>query len=424
MLVFYKIVLNLAYLLGWPFFAIKSQKSNMWRQRRAINPDKYLPIDRAHDQIDKNKLIWLHASSVGEVKVLERLIKALNKTDRKFKYCVSTYTRTGQELARSLFPDAKAVFYFPLDCYIPLRRLFNNFKPDGIIIVETEIWPYFLNFCRDKDIPIILANGRLSEKSVKSYRKFKSPLADLFEIYKKFIVQTENDAQRMEEIGADSNKIFVGGNIKHDKNSFTEEGDSRKAIRETLSINNDYIFFIAASTRPGEEDQICRALKKVNCFPENMKVLIAPRHLERLDEVKDILNSNDFSFILYSELHERKQSPGEIILMDRMGVLADLFCGADIAFVGGTLVEIGGHNIMEPVLAGTPVLFGESLDNVREASEQILSNNWGAMIDSSESLAEALNQFENGELNFEKHISNDKSVADMTAEIIVREFGL
>jgi 3-deoxy-D-manno-octulosonic-acid transferase len=369
-------------------------------------------------------LIWLHASSVGEIKVLERLITALKKTNNIFDYCVSTYTRTGQELARTVFPDARAIFYFPLDCYIPLRRLFNKFKPDGIAIVETEIWPYFLNFCVKINIPIILANGRLSEKSLKGYRIFKSSLTGLFSIYRKFIVQTEKDAERMEAIGANPHKIIIGGNIKHDSNNLAGNGDPCNAVREELNIENDSTFFIAASTRPGEEEQVCKALKKVDCFPDNMRVLIAPRHLDRLSEVKDILKSFNYPFILYSELLERNQAPGDIILMDRMGVLADLFCGADIAFVGGTLTDIGGHNIMEPVLVGTPVLFGPSLDNVREASEQILANNWGAKIENSESLAKTLNQFIKRDLTFEKYAAKDKSVADMTAEIIVREFGL
>ncbi len=409
----------------WPYFAIKTGTSEEWRQRRAITPEKYLPTDTYQDEeITKKILLWLHASSVGEIKVLERLIMALKKTDNKFEYCVSTYTRTGQELARTVFSDARAVFYFPLDCYFPLRRLFNKFKPDGIVIVETEIWPYFLSFCRIKDIPIILANGRLSEKSQRRYRIFKIALKGLFSIYRKFVVQTDTDAKRMEAIGANPDKIIIGGNIKHDSNNIDEQGNSRKTVRGKLDIDNDATFFIAASTRTGEEEQICKALKQIKRFPRNVKTLIAPRHLERISEVKDILNSFDYSFILYSELNERKQAPDEIILMDRMGVLADLFYGANIAFVGGTLADIGGHNIMEPVLAGTPVLFGPSLNNVRDASEQILANNWGAMIRNGENLTEMLEQFVNGNLKFEKYAANNKSVADMTAEIIVREFGL
>ncbi|MFH1701004.1 MAG: glycosyltransferase N-terminal domain-containing protein [Candidatus Zixiibacteriota bacterium] len=425
MIIVYKIILNMAYLLCWPYLAIKTAKCDEWGQRRVINPEIYLPLDTCQNkEITKNNLLWLHASSVGEVKVLERLIIALKNTDKKFDYCISTYTKTGQELARAVFPDARSVFYFPLDCYFPLKRLFNKFKPMGIVIVETEIWPYFLAFCRKNNIPILLANGRLSEKSLKGYRLFKSSLSRLFSIYRKFIVQTKTDAARMEAIGAKHDKILVGGNIKHDRNNNDEQSKSKKTIRETLGIDNQTTFFIAASTRSGEEEQICEAMKRINRHSSNFKLLIAPRHLERIGEVKGIIGSYGYSYVLYSELGEGKHIAEDIILMDSMGVLADLFCGADIAFVGGTLTDIGGHNIMEPVLAGIPVIFGPSLDNVREASKQILSQNWGTMIENGKSMAETLIQFISGSLKFKEYAANNESVADMTAEIIVKEFGL
>jgi len=432
MLTLYKIVVNTAYFLMLPIFWLKTLKNEkVWQQRRCLYPDRYLPGYFKNQKGDlTGPIIWAHASSMGEVRVLARLIKALEKERPQLKFCISTYTQTGQESARDIFKDTLAIFYFPLDTTFSMNRFFQRFRPDGIIIVETEIWPTFLSNCGRNEIPVVLTNGRLSEKSHHRYRRFKRSLTKLFSVYKRFAMQSEIDAERIIDIGADPDKVVITGNIKHDLVDDRDAATRRREIRRALDIEDDDFFFIAASTRPGEEEAICQALKKVNIFPEKMKALVAPRHLERLEEVISIFSKHQITYKKYSRL-PADESTTDLILMDKMGHLADIFYGADIAFVGGTVADLGGHNLMEPVAAGVPVLFGPSIYNVKDASENIIAANLGRMINDARELSETLNGFAKGEIRFgmsglksDINESDSESAAARTARIIIQELNL
>lgn len=426
MLTWYKILVNLAYAVLWPYFAVRRMRArDEWTQRRCLPPHDYLPAGGpgSSDKPDENPVCLFHASSVGEVRVLERLVAALRRLRPDLPYCISTYTRTGQHLARRRFPDAVAVFYFPLDCRLPLKRFFSRYRPRGVVFVETEIWPCFLDSCRRFDIPAVLANGRLTPKSTKRYRLFRTGLRPLLRGYRRFLMQTEDDADRIRAIGADPERITVLGNIKHDPVAGVDAAEKRAEVRRRLAVTGNRILLVAASTRPGEEEILCRALGKTALFPGRLAVLVAPRHLERLDEVSHILSAAGFACSRYSDIESGDAEAQPVILMDKIGLLAELFYGADLAFVGGTLADLGGHNIMEPVVAGVPVLFGPSVDNVREAAAAVQDNNLGLMVRDADDLARAMERFASGALQFGKMQPNGSSVADRTAEVIVREFG-
>ena len=181
---------------------------------------------------------------------------------------------------------------------------------------------------------------------------------------------------------------------------------------------------VAASTRPGEEAALCAALKTVKAFPQRLQVLLAPRHLERLDEVKEILQGSGMAYTLYSRINAGEPVQTPVILMDSIGLLAGLFYGADLAFVGGTLADLGGHNIMEPVLAGVPALFGPSVYNVKDAAEVVIEKKQGVMVNNPEELAAVINRYIDGGLHFRMGETRGPSVAEQTAEIIIRELGL
>jgi len=361
---------------------------------------------------------------VGEVRVLERLVRSIKSLRPEITFTVSTYTRTGQALARDIFNDANAIFFFPIDSGRPLKRFFSGFHPDGVVIVETEIWPYFLDLCREKGIPVVLANGRLTEQSTKYYRLFRSALRRVFGAYKSFIMQTEADGRRIIAIGAAPDRVVVRGNIKYDPNPDIDMAKKRAEIRSQMGLSENQFLLVAASTRPGEEAIICDALKKISAFPEQLTVMIAPRHLERIDDVIGILRQARFEYMPFSQLEGNSDIKTPVILMDKIGLLADILYGADVAFVGGTLADLGGHNIMEPVLAGVPVLFGPSIYNVKDAAESIIEHQQGMMIHNANQMAEAINRFIDGSLQFNKKTASGSSVADRTAEIIIRELGL
>lgn len=419
MLTVYKILANAAYLIGWPYLTYQRlKKREVWQERAAFCPEKYLPEN------DSSEVIWGHASSVGEVRVLSRLFAALRQARPNLRFCISAYTITGHDLACELFPDATGVFYFPLDSYFPLKRFFAHFHPRAIIMVETEIWPYFLDFCRRGRIPLVLANGRLSEKSGYRYRLFRRWLAPLLANYRKLAMQTSGDAERMIAIGAPADRVIVTGNIKHDPDPVADPSLKRTEVRQSLGVPKEKLLLIAGSTRPGEEEVICQSLERSSMHSGELTLLLAPRHLERLEEVKEILSRHEFPYVLHSELETDRTKAAPVILMDRMGLLADLFYGADLAFVGGTLADLGGHNLMEPVAAGVPVLFGPSLENVRDAANQILQHKQGMMVRDALELSAAIDQFAAGRLTFRRSHSNNSATAEKTSEMIIEEFGL
>jgi 3-deoxy-D-manno-octulosonic-acid transferase len=422
-LIIYKILVNIAYVVLRPYFGSKRRRAPVeWNDRMALNFPRCSEI--TSDSTPAYGLCHFHASSVGELRVLRRLIDAVKRIRPAFDYCVSTYTRAGHDLALELFADAVSVFYFPLDCFFPLRRFFRTYRPRGVVIVETEIWPYYLDYCRKYNLPLVQANGRLSTGSARRYRLFRGTLRRLFAGYRVFLMQTGADAERMIDIGADADRVRVPGNIKHDVDSTIDLESKRAEVRAQLGLPDDTYLFIAASTRPGEEATICRALADVTAFPDGMTVLLAPRHLNRLDEVMTVLSERGFTFTLYSELEEGRPPPTAVILMDRIGALAELFYAADLAFVGGTLADIGGHNVMEPVLTGVPVLFGTSIYNVKEAAEKIIDGKLGMMIHDAVEMADCVNKVVDRELQFHRVESRAPSVADETARIIVQELGL
>lgn len=418
MLTVYNIIANLLYLAVWPYLAIKRRGGNVeWRQRCAFQPDTYLPADHG-------RYLWGHAASVGEVQVLRKLFSALQAERPDLEFCISTYTRTGLALAQKLFPEAKAAFFFPLDVYFTWARFFHVFHPRGVVMVETEVWPYFLQGCQKRSIPIVLANGRVSEKSFRRYRLVRRSLTTVLRPYRRFLMQTSDDAARITAMGAEPSRVAVIGNIKHDAVAAGDTKTARDGIRKRLQVDDSAFLFIAASTRPGEEEIIAQALERITAFPGKIRCLLAPRHLERLDEVQAILQQHQLEFEVYSALETGRGRPASVILMDKMGVLAELFHGADLAYVGGTLADVGGHNVMEPVVAGVPVLFGPSLANVRQAADDILARRTGMMVTDAGSLAEAVSRFVAGDLRFRRYDGNGSTVAADSAAIIIQELGL
>jgi len=271
---------------------------------------------------------------------------------------------------------------------------------------------------------VILANGRISLRSAKWYTVFRSGLRPVLGSYRKLMMQTDADRERIVAMGAAPRRVTVLGNMKHDAADAIDAGAKRREVRKRLSIPEGKMLLAAASTRPGEEEILCRALRASSCFPERVVVLIAPRHLERLDEVTHILNDHDCPFTPFSRREAGAGGSTPVILMDQMGLLAELLYGADVAFVGGTLVDLGGHNIMEPALAGVPVLFGPSIFNVQEAAERIIREKLGMMVADGDQLSSAIKGFVDGSLSFEKLRKNESSVAEQTARVVIEEFGL
>jgi len=321
--------------------------------------------------------VWVHAVSVGEVMAAHPLIRELKKKYPTRKLILSTVTVTGNRTARQRVPEADAVFYFPFDYPRVVRRVIGRINPVVVLVAETELWPNFFRELKKARIPSAVVNGRISPHSYNNYLKFRGFFAQVFANVDRFCMQSEADAVRIGEIGAAPDKIIITGNLKFDLKiqSFQPSpvliGRGRKVIT-------------AGSTHRGEEAALLDIFRRLRRkFPE-LALIIAPRHPERFDEVEGLINKSGF------ECQRRSKLGGgalrDILLLDTIGELRSFYAVCDIAFVGGSLVKVGGHNLLEPAAMKKPVVFSRYMFNFKEISEALVSSGGGIMVRDKEEL--------------------------------------
>lgn len=414
MLILYKILTFIIYYATLPFtFLSYVSGSGKWGNRLGF---LHRNVDRAEGHCD----IWLHASSMGEVKVLGILGGELKKLNGDLRLYITLMTETGFQKAGELIGEYDSVGFIPLDYHVPIRRFMKSIRPRAAVFIETEIWPNVILELGRKRIPLFLANGRLSQKTCRQYRWFRSGLKKVFKNYEKVMVQTDADRERFIEIGADGDIIEVIGSLKFDAPVRVISPDAREELKRKLPFAADSRIFIAGSIRNGEDEIIIDVFSGlIRDFPD-LRLILVPRHLDRIENIGRLLSDRAIKSCLYSA---RGGSSEEFLAMtvDEMGVLNNLYNVSDIAFVGGTLVEIGGHNILEPVWSGVPVLFGPSIYNVRDGADYIIEGNYGVMVRDGDDLSEKLRRFLAGEIKFMKKSSetNRPSRAGQTARIIL-----
>ncbi len=360
----YSLFFGLCVLLVLPYYVVRFRR--------------YLPTlsDRlGFLKVDLNRSIWIHAVSVGEVKAIESLLEGLGKRLNGRPIVVSTATPTGQQLARQRTDIVHSTFYFPIDLPGCVRRALDRVRPEIVIIAETEIWPNFLRECRRRKIPVIMINGRISDRSFSRYRLVSRWLPKVLADYTLLGMQSETDRRRMEVLGADPAKLTVLGNLKFDGTS------SERAIEAGLAevLRGWHSIWIAASTMPGEEELVLDAYAQARVGHPDLKLVIAPRHPDRCDEVQEIIRSRGLRFIKRTNLpslqtpQARYATPeGDGLLLDTIGELAAVFEYATVVFMGGTLVARGGHNILEPARHRKPVIFGPHMENFRDIARLFL----------------------------------------------------
>jgi len=364
--------------------------------------------------------IWMHASSMGEVKVLSIIVRELIKLNDGLRLHITVMTETGYGRAKELFSKYAEVSYLPLDYSSPIKRFLKTINPSVAVFIETEIWPNIIYELGRKQIPIFLANGRLSETACRRYRWFRSGLKYVFNFYEVIMVQSETDRSRYLKIGADESNITVIGSLKFDAPVKILPPGEKELIKSKLHFEKTTRLFIAGSTRIGEEELIIETYKKLQAEFENLRLILVPRHLNRLDDVRKIIENHGLSYLYYSTL-ARDNNDTSILLVDKMGVLNELYSISDIAFVGGTLVDIGGQNILEPVWVGVPVLYGPSIYNVTDSSEYIIYGNYGAMVQDKDALYDKLKLFLSGEKEYNRKqtTNTEPSRVSLTAKIIL-----
>ena len=332
--------------------------------------------------------IWIHAVSVGEVLSIQPLISALRRVLPDESIVLSTITATGQQVA--LKSKSDALIYFPFDFNYSTGHTLEKVNPKMVIITETEIWPNFLRACRQRNIPVIWINGRISDKSYPRYLWIRarcmgrSFLKIILGDYVKIGMQSEIDFHRALSLGADPKKFFSVGNIKYDIHI------SNQSLQETFRqyLVSAQPLWIAASTMRGEEEMILNAYNQLTKKHPALRLLIAPRHPERFETVARLLQTKGYSYTRRSNMD--MDGNANLLLLDSLGELASAFEFARVVFVGGSMIPHGGHNILEPAFFSKPIVFGPYMENFREIAGRFLQENAAVQIQSESEMAEKI----------------------------------
>ncbi len=328
---------------------------------RKINNKPSIPLKEKLAEIDfpdfsSDKVVLVHGVSVGEVLSLENLIKKIKNTFPEIKLVITTGTVTGQELAKKKYSEiADFITYFPLDAYKTVEKFLNSINPNVILIAETELWPNFSYCAKQKNIPLYIINGRISDKSYPSYLKIKGFLSIILDCYQGIFCQSELDRDRFIAIGAKEDKTIVMKNLKFEIDKKTCDIDLKQEGFKVL---------IAGSTHKGEDEIILEQYKKLKNKIQNLKLIIAPRHLTRLDEVKELTKNSGFSYGLRTK--EDNFLNNDIIILDTLGELSKIYNIVDVAFIGGSFNKTGGHNPLEATIYSKPTISGPSVKNFRD----------------------------------------------------------
>ena len=375
---------NLLVYLLLPFLPLRllwrSHKNSFYRKRIAERFGYYnfAPISGS---------IWVHVVSVGEALAAVPLIKQLIAQYPRDKIVVTSMTPTGAERIQKIFADEVLHLYVPYDYPGAINRFLSQIKPKLLVIVETEIWPNLIRYTAKKHISILLASARLSQKSMRGYRKFQFLFKPVFSCISKIMAQSKIDAKRFLELGIDEKKISISGNIKFD--IAIAEDNFVRAKQFRLSLGENRPIWVAASTHAGEEEKILLAAAKVRAVLPETLLIIVPRHPERFIEVFELCKKHEFNPINYSS-ENIYTSENAVIIGDVMGQLLLFYIVADVAFVGGSLIPHGGHNLLEPASVAKPVISGPSLDNFIEITQFLLEANGMIVVDDELELADKI----------------------------------
>ncbi len=343
----------------------------LWRSRS--NPAYRQRIGERLGLVQSNHekaIIWVHAVSVGETIAAQPLIEALIHQYSDHKILVTTTTPTGSERVTALFGDRVAHVYFPYDLPDIVARFIHRIKPQLLIVVETEIWPNLFATCAKKNIPLVIVNARLSERSTQKYLKLHNLVRETLANINVIAVRSSVDAERFKQLGASDTQISISGNIKFDFNVDEKQVEQGKQWRKQWVKTN--LVWVAASTHRGEDEVILSLYQNLlEKFP-NLLLVIVPRHPERFDTVFSLCNkAQGLSVLRHSQIETYKNTETHIVIGDSMGEMQSWFAAADVVFMGGSLVEKGGHNPIEAIAQGIPVVSGPHMFNFDDISSQL-----------------------------------------------------
>ncbi len=328
--------------------------------------------------------VWVHALSVGETFSSIELVKTLRKKFNQRKIYFSVSTATGfDEAKKRLAPETDHIFFYPYDLVFVVKKIIRRVSPSLFVLVESDLWPTFLLELKKRNVPSVLVNARLSSESFAGYKKFSMIMMPVLNTFEKICVQSEEQGRRFMQIGVKPDKICVTGNLKFDQKRETVSPANRVSMKRALAISENSKVFLAGSTHPGEEKMLLESFKLLKSeFPE-LVMIIAPRNPERADEICGMVMG---SGLTAAKMGLQETCAPEVIVVNTMGILGRLYAIADIAFVGGSLVNFGGHNPLEPAIFAKPILFGVYMSDFPEISQMLLRAKGAVQVKNPEDL--------------------------------------
>lgn len=421
----YHLATFMALLLGWPYLLIMLVLGHRqkWRQRLGWLPPQ------------EGRPIWIHGASVGEMGVIAPFLAQLKTLMPEKSIVLSTMTATGQKRAGEIFSNqAAGIFFLPLDFWFSQKLALKRVRPGALILTETELWPNLIRQCQKQNIPVFLVNARLSARSFKYYHPLRFLFGPLLNSMQLIACQSKEDADRYLGLGVRQDIVTITGNLKYDGIKGPVSATEKQGLRKDFGLSSEDLVFTAGSTREGEELIILEAWQEVQnqkskIKNQKIKLIIAPRHPGRFSEVEKVLMAQNLKYCKRSGQKSGESSHGfDVLLLDTIGELVNAYAASDLAFVGGSLAPVGGHNPLEPAALGLPVIFGPHMFNARESAEGLLACGGAVQVKDAGELKTALSDLLGNE---QKRIStgtkarslvdSKRGVSKVTAELIVEK---
>ena len=374
MVLFGKILYNILLIISLCFFIPIALVREKWRKiiRVQLGLTPQFPHPKRHPG---KKAIWIHAVSVGEILSIAPIIKEIVTHFEDHNIILTTFTQTGSVIAQRLFGTYGVVtLFFPLDLPISIKRAITNIDPALVIVVEHDIWPNFLFELKQRNIPVLLVNAKLSRKTYTRRRRVKFFMGSVFAAFSKICAQSNIDRERFKLMGVAEEQIVITGNLKFDQRVYEPmPKEERQQLRHVLHIQEAQKVFVVGSTHKGEEEILIDVLPKLHHHFPDLTCIVAPRHPERAEAVCRMFTSKGFSTILLEGITEVRENSlnADVIVVDGIGMLRKLYAISDVAFVGGSFVKRGGHNPIEPAAYAKPIVFGPDMGNFEHIAHML-----------------------------------------------------
>ena len=359
----YDILAVLLIALATPVFIYRTirEKGFAERLRQSFG---FLPEAELAKVAGKN-CIWLHAASVGEIVATSPIVKEIRREMPDIPILISSVTDSGYVMGKRIIPDADAIIFFPLDLPWLCQRVVARVRPQVFLPVETELWPNFLRAIRHFRIPVMMVNGRISDKSVNRYHYLGSVLENMLAGVAKFCMQSTIDAQYIIRLGADPRRVVVTGNTKYDQTYTAVDANEKLKLASELGLAGCWPLLVAGSTHKGEEDLLLAAFLQVRSEYPDARLIIAPRDILRSSEIADLVAEQGLCSVKRTTGRQVGVTP-DVVILDTIGELGKVYSLGEIIYVGGSLVTHGGHNILEPAAQGKPILVGPHMFNFKD----------------------------------------------------------